>query len=666
MDSPTVLVVDDDAVTQTHLVEVLQSAGISCTTVDSGTAALAWLAAHDPSLILLDLVMPDADGYKVLSYVRKIARFDTVPVVMVTGTHSEAVVERVFSAGADDFIQKPFSRVELLARVMGLLRSRDYLLRIRRREASQSTVLRLSQVLASTPDVRVALSIVVDELARLMRVDRASIILFAEPGTGRVVASNDDSNIVDRPIALHDYPEVAEVLESGLSLLLPDTHAHELLAGVRASGKPLPFRSSALFPILYEREPMGAIFLRAKELSVFDDYELSLANTIANATAITLKNARVVQSLRDATRLSTTARAEAERRVQLFQRYADFFESSADGIVVTSRSGQILFTNPRAREITGFSEMRLVNMTLSDLFLPSHDQRTERLLKGFAEGIYPRAVDITIRTQADESMVVNVSFSSVMHEENAILLSFRDVTQERRTAVELKQTKEFLERVIDSSVDGIVSADLNGTVLLFNRAAERIFQYSANRVIGKLQVEALYPEGVARQIMRNIRNPDVNGYGRLEDQRVDMLDASGNVVPVILSASLVIDNDKPIGSVGIFTDIRERLRMEESLKRAEDELHAREKHAILAELAGAAAHELNQPLTSVIGYAELLRRQLTGDEKLANAANIIISEAERMADIVRKVGKITRYETKSYVGSAKILDLEKASESSEG
>jgi signal transduction histidine kinase len=82
---------------------------------------------------------------------------------------------------------------------------------------------------------------------------------------------------------------------------------------------------------------------------------------------------------------------------------------------------------------------------------------------------------------------------------------------------------------------------------------------------------------------------------------------------------------------------------------------------MIAELAGAAAHELNQPLTSVIGYAELLARQLARDPVASRNAQIIVSEAQRMAEIVRKVGSITKYETKSYVGEARILDLERAS-----
>jgi signal transduction histidine kinase len=126
----------------------------------------------------------------------------------------------------------------------------------------------------------------------------------------------------------------------------------------------------------------------------------------------------------------------------------------------------------------------------------------------------------------------------------------------------------------------------------------------------------------------------------------------------------VLDNGRPIGSVGIFTDIRDKLRIQAELERAQDELRAHEKQAIVAELAGAAAHELNQPLTSVIGYAELLRHRLASSPEHLAPLQIITDQAERMAEIVRKVGRITKYETKNYVGDAKILDLEKASEES--
>jgi hypothetical protein len=61
-----------------------------------------------------------------------------------------------------------------------------------------------------------------------------------------------------------------------------------------------------------------------------------------------------------------------------------------------------------------------------------------------------------------------------------------------------------------------------------------------------------------------------------------------------------------------------------------------------------------------MGYGELLIRRLAPGTPERNAAQVIMQEAERMANLVRKIGKITRYETKSYVGEQKILDLDRA------
>jgi hypothetical protein len=61
-----------------------------------------------------------------------------------------------------------------------------------------------------------------------------------------------------------------------------------------------------------------------------------------------------------------------------------------------------------------------------------------------------------------------------------------------------------------------------------------------------------------------------------------------------------------------------------------------------------------------MGYAELIRRKLKPEDPLYRPIDVIVGEAERMAEIVRKIGKITRYETKQYVGRSRIVDLERA------
>lgn len=656
------LVVDDDPVSRERLLEALDGGERPVVALGGGGEAIGWLRRNVPAAVLLDLVMPAPDGFEVLRALRADSRFTDVPVIVATAVESDDDIRRVFASGADDYVHKPFRTAELVARVRGQLRMSEYVERLGRRERDAQTLLELTRTLASSLDMHEILYTVVHRLAELTGVDRCSIVIVPPSSSvGHVVASSDDPEISDLTIDLARYPEIREVLGTGHAVVVRDAGVHPLFEVVRRDQSNLGFASLALVPIQHEGRPSGVLFLRTRERSAFSDSDLALVDMVAHATAVALRNARLLQELRDDVEAIGFARVEAERRVQRFRRYADFFESAADGMLVLDPEGSVMFANPRARELTGHEDETIRGLTLRELVTEPELARVDELLEGFAAGVYPRGVDLTVRHRAGGVLTASASFGSVLHEERLVLVTLRDVTQERRTALELSKTKEFLERVIESSVDGIVYADLDGVVLLYNRAAARMFGWTPDEVVGRMNVRRLYPPGVAEEVMRKIREPETSGPGRLEDHRVDMLSRDGQTIAVVLSAALVYDHGVPVGSVGVFTDVRQRLEMEAQLARTEEELRMRERQAIVAELAGAAAHELNQPLTAVLGYAELVRRQLDPGTPAHAASGIIIGEAERMAEIVRKVGKITRYETKSYVGEARILDLEKAS-----
>lgn len=222
-------------------------------------------------------------------------------------------------------------------------------------------------------------------------------------------------------------------------------------------------------------------------------------------------------------------------------------------------------------------------------------------------------------------------------------------------------TREFLERLIDSTVDAIVAADIDGRIILFNQGAERLFGFRARDVLRK-PVWELYDADGARQVMKMLRSASYGGVGRLEPTRREIRSASGEVVPVSMTASILYEGDREVATVGVLTDLRDRVRMEQSLLDAQQKLQLSEKHALVAELAGAAAHELNQPLTSILAYTQLIQRQSAGGEPHMRAIGIILSEAERMANIVKKIGRLTTYETTDYIGSAKMIDLERATD----
>lgn len=235
----------------------------------------------------------------------------------------------------------------------------------------------------------------------------------------------------------------------------------------------------------------------------------------------------------------------------------------------------------------------------------------------------------------------------------------RDET-ERALAEELRRTQALLERLIDSSPDAVVACDLGGRVVLFNKAAERLTRYGAAEAIAGLVAGRLYPQGVVDDVLARLRAGGRGG--RLEGHQVEVLTRAGERVPVTISASLLFEGTEEIAWVAILVDQRERISIERRLTTAEEKLKETEKQAMIAELAGAAAHELNQPLTSVLGYADLLRRKTPPADPAYRAIDIIYRESERMAEIVRKIGRITRYETTTYLGNVRIVDIDKATD----
>ncbi len=227
---------------------------------------------------------------------------------------------------------------------------------------------------------------------------------------------------------------------------------------------------------------------------------------------------------------------------------------------------------------------------------------------------------------------------------------------------QLRKAQEFLTGVIESSPDAIVAADKSGKIILFNRAAVSIVGWSKEEAIG-MNVRRLYPPGGAERIMNLLRSDIYGTIGKIEPKREVLWDRHENEVPVEISAAIISStNDEDFATVGIFTDLRKRLMMEERLNEVTQSLEHTQRAAVAAELAGAAAHELNQPLTSLLGYAELLRKIVSEDEDASRPVDRVYAEAQRIADIVRKIGRITEYKTKEYVGGTRIVDLDESSQ----
>ena len=120
-----ILCVDDDGNILEALSELLESAGYAVLLARTGYDALALAVSRKPSLILLDLVLPDIPGEEVCHGLRTHAPTAGIPVIMLTVKGDESDKVLGFETGADDYVTKPFSGQVLLARIKALLRRRD-------------------------------------------------------------------------------------------------------------------------------------------------------------------------------------------------------------------------------------------------------------------------------------------------------------------------------------------------------------------------------------------------------------------------------------------------------------------------------------------------------------------------------------------------------------
>jgi DNA-binding response OmpR family regulator len=116
-----ILVVDDDPITVELLTGVLEHYGYIVRVAYDGLEALAKIEVEKPDLVLLNVMMPGMDGYEVCRRIKADPATAHIPVILVTGLADDASRVRGFEAGADDFINKPFHLLALMARIRELL-----------------------------------------------------------------------------------------------------------------------------------------------------------------------------------------------------------------------------------------------------------------------------------------------------------------------------------------------------------------------------------------------------------------------------------------------------------------------------------------------------------------------------------------------------------------
>jgi two-component system, NtrC family, sensor kinase len=226
-----------------------------------------------------------------------------------------------------------------------------------------------------------------------------------------------------------------------------------------------------------------------------------------------------------------------------------------------------------------------------------------------------------------------------------IMESLRDVTRIKTLERTLEETREFLEKVIQSSASAIVAADMDGNILIMNRAAEALFGFSVKQAKGEKSVVDLYPPGKAKELMREMRKGKRGGIGKLPPTKVNILNIKGEVIPVEVTASIIYEQKKEVATMGIYNDLRDRLAVEKALKETQAQLSQSEKMASLGQLAAGVAHEVNNPLTGILLYASMALEQMDKDDPMREHLVYIVEDVNRCKGIVKNLLAYSRRST---------------------
>jgi len=323
------------------------------------------------------------------------------------------------------------------------------------------------------------------------------------------------------------------------------------------------------------------------------------------------------------------------------QKFRTLFERVRHGLFISSKEGKFIDCNQALLEMVGYQDKEeFLKIDIArDLYVNPEDRKTfQRLIEqhGFVKDL-----EVDFKKKNGEKITVLLTAHAKRDEKRGVIgyegLNI-DISERKRMERELREANEFLMKLIESSVDGIIVTNTKGDILMFNRGAENILGYKADEVVGKMNIRSVYEPGVAREVMEKLRSPDYGGAGKLTSFPIFHRRKDGELIEGDLSASIIYDeNGKEIASVGIFKDLRERLGIERELQKTQQALLQSEKLAAMGRLTSQIAHELNNPIYGIMNTLELLKTEIPPESKRRKILELALSETQRLAEMLRNM-----------------------------
>jgi PAS domain S-box-containing protein len=308
-------------------------------------------------------------------------------------------------------------------------------------------------------------------------------------------------------------------------------------------------------------------------------------------------------------------------------------DQSRDGIVVLDGNGKVYEANQRFAEMLGYSTEEVCQLNMWDW----DAQWTRQELLEMVKTVDEAGDNFETRHRRKDGTVFDAEISAngaMFAGQKLVFCVCRDITERKRTEEMLRQSEERYRTILEDVEKGYCEADLSGNITFVNDSMCRILGYANEEIIGMNYHSYAVKENV-RQIYKDTNSVYKTGKPA-KWFSWEVLTKSGEVRVVEVSITPKLNaQDEVVGFRGMFNDVTER---EENEQRA----LMTSKLASIGELASGVAHELNNPLTSVIGYAQLLVDSKDVPAEVKSDLNRIHQESQRATKIVQNLLSFAR------------------------
>ncbi|MDM8529692.1 PAS domain S-box protein [Anaerolineales bacterium HSG25] len=416
---PNILVIDDNAANVRFLMKSLEVHGYMVTTARNGTMGLRRAKFVQPDLILLDVMMPDIDGFEVYRRLKQDTLLKEIPVIFLTAKTEKKDVIDGLKLGAVDYVTKPFETAEVLARVETHLTINNL------RKQLEEKNRQLEAETAKRKQTETELHRNKQDLARAHNMANLGNFRY-DLRTGDVVCSREFS----RMIGLGDEEQIL-TLEQVDALI----HPADLLASQQAFQNVLDGDNSAALDIRIVR-PDGSIrHFHDQFEPVYDDHEQVV---------------EIFGTIQDITKRKQLELNLVEKTIY----FNNVLQSTTEySIITTDLDLRIIYYNPLAEKLFGYTAAEVIGRTVQEIHIKENvaPERFERGIENVRNGGEHRYT--VVSDHEGKTRYVSSRVSGIYDTESELVgfaLFSRDVSQREQAKETIKQKNQFLHTIIES------------------------------------------------------------------------------------------------------------------------------------------------------------------------------------------------------------------------